>query len=135
MSKMGAPPLFKDVKAFEACNPDGFFDWCEENGRTPFWEWFAVYMNCSTDTILRYMAKDGISEDGSYDKKQDFRGTIKRIGTRIIAELLERGISPSFKHDALMIFYLKNYGYTDKQEVQADLTVNLTIDGADNLFN
>ena len=129
MAKKGAPPIFKSVKDFEARNPEGFWAWLEENNHIPLWEWFAIYMGISRDTLLRYMAKDGMLEDGSYDKQQDFREPIKRIGTRIIAELIELNLLNNFKHDPLMIFYMKNYDYTDRQEVKADMTVTLQIDG------
>ncbi len=60
MARMGRPPIFPDVAAFEARNPDGFFTWCKKNKRTPLWECFAVYMGCSRDALLDYMKKSSI---------------------------------------------------------------------------
>ena len=134
MARTGRPPIFRTVDDFEARKPGDFFKWCEEKGHKPLWEWFGVYIDCPRDTLLDYAKKDGIQADGSYDNKQDFARAIKRIGDQISAYIIDNGLDGKYR-DALTIFYLKNYGYSDKQEVQADLTVNLTIDGADNLFN
>ena len=133
MARMGRPPIFPNVAAFEACNPDGFFEWCKANEHIPLWEWFAVYMHCSRDVILDYMKKDGMCDDGSYDEQQDFRPIIKRIGTQIMAQLVEMGLTTTLKHDALTIFYMKNYDYTDKQEVDSNMTVKLVVNGGEDL--
>ena len=128
MARMGRPPIFPDVEAFEARNPDGFFKWCEENNHKPLWEWFAVYIDCPRDTLLQYAQKDGMLPSGEYDNKQDFARAIKRIADRIHAYIIDNGLEGKYR-DALTIFYLKNYGYTDRQEVKADMTVTLQIDG------
>lgn len=133
MARMGRPPIFPDVEAFEARNPDEFFAWCKENEHIPLWEWFGVYIGCPRDTLLEYAKKDGIMPNGEYDEKQDFARSLKRIADRISAYIIENGLQGKYR-DALTIFYLKNYGYTDKQEVKADMTVTVNIDG-DGLFD
>ena len=128
MSNMGRPPRWATVDDFiNECNPDGFFDWCKKNEHKPLWEWFAVYCKCDRSTILDYLQKDG-KQNGEYDNKQDFATVIKRIGNEINAFLIDNGLEGKYR-DALTIFYLKNYGYTDRQEVKADMTVSLQIDG------
>ena len=125
---MGRPPRWATVEDFiNECDPDGFFDWCKENNRKPLWEWFAVYCKCDRSTILDYLQKDG-KQNGEYDNKVDFATVIKRIGNEINAYLIDNGLEGKYR-DALTIFYLKNYGYTDKQEVKADMSVTLSIDG------
>ena len=133
MARTGRPPIFKTVDDFEARNPDGFFKWCEENAHKPLWEWFGVYLGCPRDTLLEYAKKDGMQSDGSYDNKQDFALAIKRIGDQINAYIIDNGLEGKYR-DALTIFYLKNYGYTDKQEVKADMSVTVNI-GSDDLFD
>ncbi len=133
MARTGRPPIFKTVDDFEARNPDGFFKWCEENAHKPLWEWFGVYLGCPRDTLLDYAKKDGMQSDGSYDNKQDFALAIKRIGDQINAYIIDNGLEGKYR-DALTIFYLKNYGYTDKQEVKADMSVTVNI-GSDDLFD
>ena len=128
MARMGRPPRFETVEDFEALNPEGFFDWCEENNHKPLWEWFAVYTDCPRETLLEYAKKDGTMANGEYDNKQDFARAIKRVADRIHAYIIDNGLEGKYR-DALTIFYLKNYGYTDRQEVKADMTVNLQIDG------
>ena len=128
MARTGRPPRWKTVNDFiKECNPDGFFDWCKENEHIPLWEWFAVYCKCDRSTILDYSQKDGLQGD-EYDNKQDFARVIKRIGNEINAYIINNGLEGNYR-DASTIFYLKNYGYTDKQEVKADMTVELRIDG------
>lgn len=129
MARTGRPPIFPTVADFEACNPDGFFKWADEEAHIYSWEWFAVYMNCSTDALKAYMAKDGIDELGNYDEQQDFQVPLKRIGTKIMAYLTENGLLGKYR-DAVTIFYMKNYGYTDKQEVETNMTVSVQL--ADN---
>lgn len=137
MANRGRPPIFPNVDAFESrlkWYEGGFFQWCKDNEHIPLWEWFAVYMDCSTDVIRDYMKKDGTTADGSgYDAQQDFRPTIKRIGTQIMAQLVEMGLTTTLKHDALTIFYMKNYDYTDRQEIDNNMTVKLTMSGAEDL--
>ena len=133
MARTGRPPRWKTVNDFiKECNPDGFFDWCKENEHKPLWEWFAVYCKCDRTTILDYLQKDGM-QGNEYDNKQDFAHVIKRIGNEINAYIIDNGLEGKYR-DALTIFYLKNYGYTDRQEVKADMTVTLSIDG-DSLFD
>lgn len=129
MAKMGRPPKWETVDDFiKECKPEAFFDWCKENEHVPLWEWFAVYCNTDRTTILDYAQKNGIMPDGEYDNKQDFAHVIKRIGEQINSYMIDNGLTGKYR-DALTIFYLKNYGYTDRQEVKADMTVTLQIDG------
>lgn len=132
MAKMGRPPIFEDVDAFEKRlnhYPGGFFAWCEEKKHLPLLEWFAVYMGCSSDAIQDYMKKDGIQPDGSYDKKQDFNRPLKRFLEELNAYLVEYGLTTKLRHDPLVIFCLKQRGYKDHQEVDSNLTVTVQIAG------
>jgi hypothetical protein len=135
VARTGRPPRWKNVDEFiKECNPDGFFKWCDDEGHKYLWEWFAVYCKTDRHVILDYAKKDGMTPDGSYNKKQDFSAVIKRIGEQINSYMIDNGLDGKYR-DALTIFYLKNYGYSDKQEIQADMTVNLTIGGGEDLFN
>ena len=131
MAKMGRPREFENVAAFEARNPDGFFEWCAKEGHIPLWEWFAVYMDTCTTTLCEYMKKDGTQDGEGYDETQDFAKAIKRVGQRIMGYLVENGLIGKYR-DAITIFYMKNYGYTDKQEVDNNLTVTVQIAGDKN---
>lgn len=138
MARMGRPPIFPTVAVFEEQlyhYEGGFFKWCKDENHIPLTEWFAVYMNCSTDAILDYAKKDGTQNGGNYDEQQDFSRIIKRVSTRIMAELIEMGLTTKLKHDALYIFYMKQHGYTDKQEVDTNMTVTVQMQGFDDLAN
>ncbi|MBR4049176.1 MAG: hypothetical protein IKK09_01630 [Clostridia bacterium] len=133
MARMGRPPIFKDIDAFEErlnLFPGGFFAWCKEKNHMPLLEWFAVYMGCSSDAIQDYMKKDGMQPDGSYDAKQDFNRPLKLFIEELNAYLVEFGLTTKLKHDPLVIFCLKQRGYTDKQEVDTNMTVSVQL--ADN---
>ncbi len=127
MARTGRPPEFENVAEFEQrLNrvDGGFFAWCEQENHLPLWEWFAVYMGCCTTTILEYMKKDGVKPDGSYDETQDFTGAIKKVGQQIMGYLVENGLLGRYR-DAVTIFYMKNYGYSDKQEIDSNMTVTV----------
>lgn len=131
MADRGRPPMFPNVAAFEERLENyegGFFKWCEDNKHFPLWEWFAVYMGCSRDIILDYMKKDGLNGGENYDAQQDFRPVIKRIGEQIMANIAECGLLGKCR-DAVTIFYMKNYGYSDKQEVDTKMTVTVQMTG------
>lgn len=135
MARTGRPPLFLDVAAFEKQlnhYKGGFFQWCKDKKHLPLVEWFAVYMGCSADAIRDYIKKDGIMPDGSYDEQQDFSLPIKRIAEEMNAFLVEYGLTTKLKHDALIIFCLKQRGYTDKQEIDNNMTVTVQIAGDEN---
>lgn len=118
MARTGRPPLWATVDEFvEKCNPYGFEAWCAENDKIPLWEWFAVYCGCSIDAILDYAKKDGVDKvTGEYDAQKDFSEVIKKVGQVIIAAMIQNGLLGKYR-DAMTIFYLKNYGYSDKQEI------------------
>ena len=131
MAKTGRPPEFADTDEFLKrldWYEGGFFKWCDDNEYIYLFEWLAVYLEIGNTTLCKYMKIDGTMPNGEYDNKQDFAKIIKRLGARILANLIQKGLLQKYS-TPLTIFYMKNFGYTDVQEVKADMTVTLQIDG------
>ena len=49
-----------------------------------------------------------------------------------MANLIEMGMTTTLKHDGLMVFYMKNYEYTDQQIIDTNMTVTVQIAGDNN---
>jgi len=92
----------------EALNKDiaSYWEYCNENNKPPTIAGLAYYLNCDRQTIYNY-AKD-----------DEFFDIIKRARNYIMMCLEEEAI---INGKAGTIFVMKQYGYTDKQEL--DTTV------------
>lgn len=98
----GRPLKFKTAEDLQQ-KIDEFMDWCEHNERPPTIARLATFLDVDRHTIY------------NYEQKDDFFHTIKRAREKILAHLEEELM---IKGNSGQIFLAKNYGYTDKQEVE-----------------
>lgn len=112
--KTGRPPLFKSPQEMEIKIED-YFNNCPDT-RSVMFEGKEIKIPCPTISGLalflgfvdRYSMYD-------YEKKPEFTNTIKRARahiTKIYEQLTHTGACTG------AIFMLKNYGYTDKTEIE-----------------
>ena len=113
-NKGGRPLLFKTVEELEE-KIESFYDYCEERELPLTFERLAVFLGVDRKTVYNYSEKD------------EFFPTFKRVRERIQADIMEKGLSGSI-NPTFGIFCLKNYGYTDKQEIES------TVRNIDNFF-
>ena len=113
-NKVGRPLLFKTVEELEE-KIEAFYDYCEEKEVPLTFERIAVFLGVDRKTIFNYSEKD------------EFFPTFKRVRDRIQADIMEKGMSGAI-NPTFGIFCLKNYGYTDKQEIES------TVRNIDNFF-
>ena len=109
MSKLGRPLKFNSVEELEK-KIEEFYDYCEERELPLTFERLAVFLEVDRKTVY------------NYSEKEEFFPTFKRVRDRIQADLMEKGLCGSI-NPTFGIFCLKNYGYSDKQEIEAT-TVN-----------
>ena len=103
MARTGRPLLFKSAEELQE-RIDAFYEYCEERGEVLTFERLAVFLGCDRKTIYNYETKD------------EFFLTMKAVRERIIADLMTKGLCGDI-NTTFGIFCLKNYGYSDKQEV------------------
>ena len=106
--KGGRPKAFNSVEELEKKIKE-FYDYCELKEETLTFERLATFLNVDRKTIYNYEDKD------------EYFHTFKKVRERILADIMSKGlgnkINPTFG-----IFCLKNYGYTDKQEIESTNT-------------
>lgn len=112
---VGRPPKYNNVEELEALIEE-YYEWCEIHDKPLTFERLATFLDVDRRTIY------------SYSQKDEFLPTFKRVKERILSDIMEKGmaneINPTFG-----IFCLKNYGYSDKQEVVSTNTnVNKNVD-------
>ena len=111
----GRPRLFNTVEELEVKIQE-FYDYCELKEVPLTFERLATFIGIDRRTIY------------NYEQKDEFFPTIKRVRDKIQADIMERGMSGAI-NPTFGIFCLKNYGYTDKQEITSTNTnVNKNID-------
>ena len=111
----GRPRLFNTVEELEQKIQE-FYDYCELKEVPLTFERLATFIGVDRKTIYNYSQKD------------EFFPSIKRVRDKIQADIMERGMSGAI-NPTFGIFCLKNYGYTDKQEIESTNTnVNKNID-------
>ena len=111
----GRPRLFNTVEELEQ-KIEEFYDYCELKEVPLTFERLATFIGVDRKTIYNYSQKD------------EFFPSIKRVRDKIQADIMERGMSGAI-NPTFGIFCLKNYGYTDKQEIESTNTnVNKNID-------
>ena len=112
--KTGRPLKFKSVKEMQSVI-DKYFDECDRDERPYTVSGLAYALNTNRQTLL------------NYEENEEFFDTIKRAKARIEIfneELLYDKNAPT----AGVIFNLKNnYGWKDKQEIEADVKNDMTI--------
>ena len=111
----GRPRLFNTVEELEEKIQE-FYDYCELKEVPLTFERLAVFIGIDRQTIY------------NYEKRDEYFDTIKRVRENIKADIMEKGMSGAI-NSTFGIFCLKNYGYTDKQEITSTNTnVNKNID-------
>ena len=101
-NKVGRPLTYKTKEELEFII-DSYFENCEERERPPTIAGLSYWLDVDRKTIY------------NYEKKDEFLHTIRRARDKIIMNIEEELIS---KGNSGTIFLAKNYGYTDKQEVE-----------------
>jgi hypothetical protein len=96
----GRPKLFKKKEDLEQAI-DRYKDYLKENNRPPTIAGLAYYTGIDRKTLY------------NYSKDDEFFPTIKKLVDWIIMNYEEIAID---KGNGGIVFLLKNYGYTDKQE-------------------
>lgn len=98
----GRPMKFPNSKKLED-TIKSYFKHCDKTGKPYTIAGLAVWLDVDRHTIY------------NYEKKEEFFHIIKKARDVILASWEERVISEGKPGQ---IFLMKNYGYTDKQEVQ-----------------
>jgi len=99
---VGRPRTFNTVKELEACI-ELYKDYLKQTDKPPTIAGLAYYTGISRQSIYNYKERD------------EYFGTIKSLVDWILMTYEELAITSS---GGGIIFLLKNYGYTDKQEIQ-----------------
>lgn len=111
----GRPRLFNTVEELEQKIQE-FYDYCELKEVPLTFERLAVFIGIDRKTIY------------NYEQRDEFFPALKKVRERIHADIMEKGMSGAI-NPTFGIFCLKNYGYTDKQEITSTNTnVNKNID-------
>lgn len=101
----GRPPLWNTSEELEK-EIQGYYSHCEEKKKPLTIAGLAVWLGVDRQTIYNYETKD------------EFFGTIKKARDHILAGLEEALFTEG---KAGQIFLAKNYGYTDKQEIDQNI--------------
>lgn len=101
----GRPRLFNTVEELEK-KIEQFYDYCEEKEVPLTFERLATFIGIDRKTIY------------NYEQRDEFFPALKKVRDRIQADIMEKGMSGEI-NATFGIFCLKNYGYTDKQEVES----------------
>ena len=111
---VGRPKKFESVEEIEQAIEE-YFDYCDENNKPYTISGLAYALDTNRQTLL------------DYQDKEEFSDTIKRAKARIERfneELLFSKDVPTVG----VIFNLKNnYNWKDKQEIEADVNNDVTI--------
>ena len=100
--KVGRPLLWKDVSELETLI-EGYKHYLKDNQKPPTIAGLAYHLGVDRQTIYNYKEKD------------QFFGAIKRFVDWVMMNYEELLITDS---SSGLIFMAKNYGYTDKQEIE-----------------
>ena len=84
---------------------DSYFEYCDKNEKPYTIAGLAVFLDVDRQTIY------------NYEKKQRYFDTIKKARDRVYNYMEEWAM---IKGNAGTIFLMKNYGYTDRQEVNIE---------------
>lgn len=98
----------------------GFYQWCTDNKHLPLPEWFPVFMGVCSETV------------DSWRKIPARIPAIKMIEDYGKGTVVEGGATGALR-DAMSIFWCKNHGMSDKQELSVDANINISIAGLDEL--
>jgi hypothetical protein len=98
----GRPPLFKTKEELQE-KLDAYKQYLLETGKPPTIAGLAYYTGIDRQTIYNYSEKD------------EFFGIIKEFRNFVMMNYEELAID---KGNGGIVFLLKNYGYTDRQELE-----------------
>ena len=106
----GRPPKYKTAEQLQIAI-DSYWKWAEENKEPPMMTRLALHLGFASRQSLY-----------DYGSKDEFAYTIKRAVTFIE---MEAELSLIKGGGAAEIFRLKNFGWTDKQELEVKGKVNI----------
>jgi hypothetical protein len=106
-NKGGRPLKFECVSDLEN-KINEYFKMADKKGKPYSIAALAVFLDCSRETIYEY--------ERNPEKQEGFSDTIKKARDKCIAQLEEKLLDGK-QNVTGAIFIAKNYGYTDKQEV------------------
>jgi hypothetical protein len=113
-TELGGKPLkFKTPEDLQA-KIDEYFKWADDNERPYTLERLACFLDCETDTIRNYEARD------------EYFGAIKKARRFIIASKVEKLESRDYATAGLIFDLGNNAGYTNKHN-QDQSDRNITI--------
>jgi len=107
----GRPKAFNSVKELQDCI-DEYKLYLETDNKPPTIAGLAYYTGIDRQTIYNYKAKD------------EYFGTISKFVKWIMMNYEEVAITQG---KAGVIFLLKNYGYTDKQDIELNQKAEIEI--------
>lgn len=105
--KNGRPPLYNSAEELEKLI-DAYFKDCDKRQRPPTIAGIAYWLGMDRKSIY------------NYEKKEKFFHIIKRARDKILSNLEEEMI---LRGNGGTIFLAKNYGYSDKQEIEQNTTI------------
>lgn len=108
---VGRPRIFKDAEDLERRLND-YKEYLRDNDKPPTIAGLAYYTGIDRQTIYNYSERD------------EYFDILKRFRDWIMMNYEELAIE---KGNGGIVFLLKNYGYTDKQEIQHDGNLDTTI--------
>ena len=103
MAKVGRPRIIKSVKQFEE-RANAYFKDCEAKGEPPLLTGLILALGLSSRASL-----------DEYGQRQEFLNSVKKAKLRIEMEY-ERDLRS--RNPSGPIFALKNFGWTDKQDLE-----------------
>ena len=112
----GRPLLYKSVDEIQPLI-DKYFEDCARDKRPLTIAGLADALDCSRDTIYEYEDNDN----------KPFTDTIKKARGKVLLAL-EEGIAGDKGNPAGKIFLAKNYGYSDKQEIDIATPTGFQVD-------
>lgn len=106
----GRPLIFKSPEELET-KIQAYFDMCEEKNKPLTYAGLAFGLGIDRQTLYNYAERD------------KFFDSIKKARDRVTAYIEEWAME---KGNAGTIFLMKNYGYTDRQEVDTTIKGNFS---------
>ena len=114
-NKGGRPPKWENVEEFKKA-ADGFFDWCKKYNLVPDIEGLGLYTNSNRTRL------------NEYEKKEEFRATIKQIKQDIAFYKKQMAYKGDIDKTVFIFDFKNNHGYKDKLEVETNKDINILID-------
>ena len=113
-NSVGKPLQFKSVEALKK-KADAYFKKCDQNEKPYTMSGLALALGCSRQTLVNYSYKD------------EYVDTIKSYRAKIEAQLEEGLLTGRFNPTGAIFNLKNNYGWVDKQNIEADVDSNIQI--------